>query len=355
MALATRCPHCNTIFRVAADQLKLRGGIVRCGSCREVFDGSAALVDPAAPCVPVTQAETIQAPIPPVELHQQEQAALEPEPEPEPELELEPEPELELEPECETGPEPVPVFASEHEFESEAANENRLEWSHPEFAVEHQSVVEADWNPITDEEINAFALPKVASVNAAEPVTSAEPAPEEPEIDEPGFVKRGRRQHKANKTRRILMSIGSLVLMLGLLLQGATTFRNQLAAHMPALKPALMAACAVIGCSVDLPAQIDALTIETGELQTIGAHTFSLTTLLRNQSTTTQAWPGIELVINDASDKPVVRRVLTPQEYLLAPHDLNQGFPASSEQAVKLSFKLDQVTASGYRIAIFYP
>src|SRR5471030_3223136 len=48
MALATKCPHCNTIFRVAADQLKLRGGIVRCGTCKEVFDGNAALVDPAA-------------------------------------------------------------------------------------------------------------------------------------------------------------------------------------------------------------------------------------------------------------------------------------------------------------------
>jgi predicted Zn finger-like uncharacterized protein len=46
MALATT--HCNTVFRVAADQLKLRGGIVRCGTCREVFDGNAALVDPAA-------------------------------------------------------------------------------------------------------------------------------------------------------------------------------------------------------------------------------------------------------------------------------------------------------------------
>ena len=47
MALATKCPHCNTIFRVAHDQLKLRGGIVRCGACNEVFDGNAALVEPA--------------------------------------------------------------------------------------------------------------------------------------------------------------------------------------------------------------------------------------------------------------------------------------------------------------------
>ncbi|MFL6707825.1 MAG: zinc-ribbon domain-containing protein, partial [Massilia sp.] len=41
MALATICPHCHTTFRVASDQLKLRGGIVRCGACHEVFDGNA--------------------------------------------------------------------------------------------------------------------------------------------------------------------------------------------------------------------------------------------------------------------------------------------------------------------------
>src|SRR5258706_3184597 len=50
MALATRCPNCQVLFRVVADQLKLRGGLVRCGSCRHVFDaiGSLAYVDDAS-------------------------------------------------------------------------------------------------------------------------------------------------------------------------------------------------------------------------------------------------------------------------------------------------------------------
>src|SRR4051812_8725848 len=52
MALATRCPHCDTTFRVASDQLKLRGGIVRCGACHEIFDGNASLVDLDATAAP---------------------------------------------------------------------------------------------------------------------------------------------------------------------------------------------------------------------------------------------------------------------------------------------------------------
>ena len=32
MALATRCPYCQTAFRVASDQLKLRAGLVTINS-----------------------------------------------------------------------------------------------------------------------------------------------------------------------------------------------------------------------------------------------------------------------------------------------------------------------------------
>src|SRR3712207_6222700 len=39
MALATQCPHCQTTFRVAHDQLKLRAGLVRCGACKQIFNG----------------------------------------------------------------------------------------------------------------------------------------------------------------------------------------------------------------------------------------------------------------------------------------------------------------------------
>jgi predicted Zn finger-like uncharacterized protein len=40
----TRCPGCNTIFRVTPQQLALRAGQVRCGHCQTVFDGIASMV-----------------------------------------------------------------------------------------------------------------------------------------------------------------------------------------------------------------------------------------------------------------------------------------------------------------------
>lgn len=53
MSLTTRCPECNTAFRVHADQLSARGGRVRCGKCSRVFDAVAQLVqESAAPLLP---------------------------------------------------------------------------------------------------------------------------------------------------------------------------------------------------------------------------------------------------------------------------------------------------------------
>ena len=52
MALVTRCPQCGASFKVVADQLRIRNGLVRCGACQTVFDGRACLVQPVEPVVP---------------------------------------------------------------------------------------------------------------------------------------------------------------------------------------------------------------------------------------------------------------------------------------------------------------
>jgi predicted Zn finger-like uncharacterized protein len=41
MNLKTRCPACDTVFKIVPDQLKVSKGWVRCGRCAEVFDAAA--------------------------------------------------------------------------------------------------------------------------------------------------------------------------------------------------------------------------------------------------------------------------------------------------------------------------
>lgn len=43
MNMFTRCPHCDTVFRVTPQQLQVSSGQVRCGRCQEVFDAFSTL------------------------------------------------------------------------------------------------------------------------------------------------------------------------------------------------------------------------------------------------------------------------------------------------------------------------
>ncbi len=209
----------------------------------------------------------------------------------------------------------------------------------------------------------AAPLERAASdeqTGASDAGQTAEPAADsaavaEPRLDEPGFVKQGRRRQRAGRAMRVLMSLGSLALAGALLAQGMTTYRNQVAAQVPQLKPLLVQACGLIGCVVDLPAQIDTLSIEQGELQTLAENKFSFVTVLRNQSGSAQVWPHLELTLTDSNEKAVLRRVFAPADYVSGPAEQAKGFAARTESTVKLNFELAQLKASGYHIAIFYP
>jgi predicted Zn finger-like uncharacterized protein len=395
MALAAICPHCHTTFRVAADQLKLRGGIVRCGACNEVFDGNAVLVDldaiplqdngaaaaAAAAPPPASQDDEAAAaalgPLPVLDSVVEEPAA------PEPEAEAEPEP----------APEPAPVSAPAYilDFDTtldEAAAvpvEEHLEALPPPDDGDADPAPPAPLTPLDPAAVDSLApllqrasaaaedrpgpvteFPgqgnqakaarrKQAAAQRAKERTAPPPVVEAPPEDEPEFVRSSRLREETGATRRMLMAGGAVVLALLLVLQGVWSFRNVWAARYPGARPALAGVCAVIGCKVELPAQIDALAVETGELQTLDATTFSFTTLLRNQGELVQAWPHLELALTDANDKTLVRRVFAPADYLPPGPLAAKGFAARSEQPVKLFFQLNQIKASGYHLAIFYP
>jgi predicted Zn finger-like uncharacterized protein len=54
MSLTTRCPACQTLFRLVPDQLRISEGWVRCGQCNEVFDASRPQSTPATVTDPAT-------------------------------------------------------------------------------------------------------------------------------------------------------------------------------------------------------------------------------------------------------------------------------------------------------------
>jgi len=181
------------------------------------------------------------------------------------------------------------------------------------------------------------------------------PKPRAPDVDEPEFLRRGRQLERTGKMRRIVLAVGSVVLLLALTVQVMLNFRDVLAARHPDLRPMLESSCALLGCEVGLPRRADALAIETGELITLGGNAYTFTTMLRNSGDMALAWPSIELTLNDADDAPLVRRVFAPSDYLGRGIDPGNGFGARAEQPVKIHFRLEGVNPSGYHIAVFYP
>ena len=44
MSFGAKCPHCETLFKVYPDQLRLHNGYANCGSCGLGFDVQASLI-----------------------------------------------------------------------------------------------------------------------------------------------------------------------------------------------------------------------------------------------------------------------------------------------------------------------
>ena len=381
MALATQCPHCHTTFRVAHDQLKLRAGLVRCGACKQIFNGIENLLRPeeleqsnkAAPPAPPPPAPSVDSAPPAPETALAAAPPIQPSPQ-EPETEPAPQPQREESSVAEEAePSVQQVRASETETPIQRTSFARtddplLRMTLLEVAPGTYPATDVGTEQSTENAGATDGLEQTIEDLQSKPWrTIAEPEEEAEgdaldkadaaEYEEPAFVRQARRRQRIGRALRIIMGAGSIVLFVGLAAQITYIFRDQIAARFPETRPMLVEACAYLDCQVGLPSQIESVSIESSELQTISANdnTFALTVLLRNQGATEQAWPHIELTLNDTNEKPIARRVFSPREYLASPEELRRGFAADSEQPIKVFFELAQLKASGYRVYLFYP
>lgn len=412
MALATQCPHCLTIFRVASDQLKLRGGLVRCGNCREVFNGNEFLVEPSVADghyqpAPGSKAQAgmaspSMAPVPALQTSPNSPApgayernipppasqpvfSAPPAPAPPPEVNVPaPEPTIAAVPAwaAVAAPAAIPVVAEPKVFRSPASPGYIPDLGaalKPAAPVDKINLAdEASGLPApSEEEPDSGALLQRSSIDTDEIVAPPEvaavfriddealPAAEEERegqddgepADEPGFVKRAERRARISQVMKMVMMVLAGVMVPVLLLQSLYYWRNPLAAAAPPLRPLLNGMCVALHCTVGLPTEIDRLSLESNELQVVppNQNVYALSLVMRNRGDTVQAWPHIELTLNNDDEKAVVRRVFRPRDYLADPAQVDSGIAPASEQQIKLNFELKEALVSGYRIYLFYP
>ncbi len=152
-------------------------------------------------------------------------------------------------------------------------------------------------------------------------------------------------------------AVVALVSVLLLLAQAAYFFRIDIAARVPRLKPALISYCKVLRCTVPLPQKSELMGIESSELvaDPVNESQINLNALLHNRAPFAQAFPNLELTLNDSLDKPLARRIFRPSDYLPSSESEAAGMQANHELSLVLHLNVNDLRPTGYRLAVFYP
>jgi predicted Zn finger-like uncharacterized protein len=160
--------------------------------------------------------------------------------------------------------------------------------------------------------------------------------------------------------RRLLWGLLVLTAAVVLAGQGAYRYRSEIAALIPSARAPLDAACGLLRCQVPLPRRPELLGIESSDLQAEPRRdsVIVLNAVLRNRAAFAQAYPALELTLTDEADRPVLRRVLVPREYLdpaRGAPGMAQGIPAGAEVSLRVYLDAGRRRATGYRLYLFYP
>jgi predicted Zn finger-like uncharacterized protein len=365
----TRCPECRTVYRVTGEQLAQRGGRVRCGHCQVVFDGVAELVAPAAP-----EAFTGRDQTPPGPQSLSPPRSFAPQA---------PEPSVGQVPWAEPPVEAAADKPREAGMEPAShAGDGFAEVRSPDGGPPDATVTDA-MLPEAEAAVEPVALPASAEpAEAMEPVEPgasaepgepgepgdrAEPAMTAPEVDaeppspaaadeSPAPMAPPAATLTASGRGARVFAAAAVLLALLLPAQATFHFREAIAARWPAASPLIHQACQALGCKVGAPREVADLAIQASDLQADPAHQglLILTATIRNRGAVPLAYPYLELTLTDAQDQVVVRRALTPAEYVGGTVDLARGIPANSDVAVKLFIDASATTQAGYRLFLFY-
>ncbi len=303
--MKTYCPRCQTVFRITAEQLRVRAGRVRCGQCSHRFNALDRLLDDSESIV-------IPAPI----------AVGEPPP-----------PERSTAPTALEVPPVVGVPAAD---------------ATAPVAVPRFLVADAGGE-------DPFAGAATSQISASDPLPAVEPLVPAPEHS-------GTRRFASSvlppdgKVDKLFAAAASLLALL-LLAQAIYHFRGPIAIAAPVLRPALTGLSELIATELPLPRNADLISIEASDLQSEPGRNRGLVlqATLRNSARYGQAYPALELTLTDTKDKALVRRVLLPEDYLPATRLAEGAFPANGELDVRVWLEPREVHAAGYRLYAFYP
>lgn len=184
--------------------------------------------------------------------------------------------------------------------------------------------------------------------------TRLEPRPGEAASEAPSFM-RGPAPSSGPMASAMRRRWATAAALLGALLviQLALAWRDNLAAHVPALRGVLVLLCQPFGCRVEPPRNIAALAVEGSNLrQRVGGMTgYDLSVGLRNRGSTVVRLPAVELTLTDSQGQALIRRVLMPSDWRGGASQLAPGADVNLQTVVQVA----DPRVAGYTVEIFYP
>jgi predicted Zn finger-like uncharacterized protein len=395
MSLATRCPTCDTTFRVVQDQLKVSEGWVRCGRCSEVFNALEGLFDlerETAPQRPERAHEDAgDAGGAPQDIGKTGDGASSAR------FDSEAPPALD----AATKPDAAAPSADPHGLDEDAdpyldeawqldsaepagaaaRDSNRPDDSSQDDGGEDSTSLDAEIDAhlfgarrkvgrrtpaphVRERDQLDFSDARFASDLMADAADSELPddaprvarsseVPLESAAPTPEFVRRAENRARWQRPRmRAALGLAALLLVAGLVLQVGNHFRDLVAARWPVLAGPLAEWCLLASCTIEAPRRIEDISVESTALaRAPGNDTFRLAVTLRSRARVAVALPWIDLSLTDASGKLVARKAIAARE--LDP--LAMLLQPGAEMALQTLLTARDAQVAGYTVEIFYP
>jgi len=229
-----------------------------------------------------------------------------------------------------------------------------------------ESSADTDTNAEADASAISSAAPAEMLTQPEPPANAIEIADTETTTDttiqQPAYLgdavkkNRFRSVHAGNKSRAWLWALASLLMILFAAIQSVYFLRDEIAIYYPKVKPYLVQACQKLSCSINLPEKIESIAIDDSDMQEDADHPglVRFASTLINGGNHVLAYPNLELTLTDVEDKPVLRRIFKPNEYLPAGTNIADGIQAGEETRIKLAITTNGIAVAGYRVFVTY-
>ena len=311
MNYITVCPACETQFLLSTDQLKAHRGKVQCGHCQQLFNAknrltfvsddissTIASINPSNEVVKDSSGETSLAVYPNTDNSQ----------------------------------------AASHDFKETIPDTNDSVL--PDDATFNGNENSEDNDEHNDDHVKLNQqLIKPTDAIVIEDLTT-----------EPQFSK------APLQLKKLWLPLLGLLLIILALLQTVYFLRTQISAQYPQFKPYLLQACQLLHCKIKLAQNLALLTIDDSDMQESDDYQdmINFSSMLINNANYVQAYPNIELTLTDTQDQPVLRKLVTPEEYLSEDIPVETGMDAHQEVRLNLAINSSKLSVAGYRVLLVY-